>query len=99
VYSFSLRAATSWQRVYCETCREDTNHHKNACVHCGSHPTLKTVTVTAQYNDREMVGRLNEIQRAEARRLLNSGMPPKLVAMKLHVSQSTVYRLNPLTRG
>lgn len=94
-----LRSASAWQRIWCETCREETNHHKNACVHCKTRPGAKKVDLTAQYNGREMVGKLTEQQRAEARRMLNAGTPPRTIAAQLHVSPSSVYRLNPLTRG
>lgn len=96
-----LRFATSWQRIYCETCREETNHYRNACVHCGEKPGAKTQTVTVpvQYNGRGVMPKLSEEQRVTARRMLNSGTPPKTIAAKMGVSPSSIYRLNPLTRG
>lgn len=95
----TLKFASAWQRTWCETCQEETNHYKNACVHCKAQPGTKKVDVAVQYNGREMVGKLTEQQRAEARRMLNAGTPPKLIASKLRVSSATIYRLNPLTRG
>jgi predicted amidophosphoribosyltransferase len=94
-----MRFASSWQRLFCNTCREETIHRRNACIHCGASPSAKQVAVSAQYNGREMVSRLTDAQRTEARRMFNAGTPPKLIATKLHVSPSSVYRLNPLTRG
>ncbi len=97
---FALRFATSWQRSLCHGCREETNHYKNKCVHCGELIGAgPVVTVTAQYNGRGMVSRLSEDQRAEARRMLNAGTPPKIISAKLRISPATIYRLNPLTRG
>lgn len=95
----ALRFATSWQRVYCATCREETNHYRNTCVHCGERPGAKNVTVTVQYNGRGVAPKLSEEQRLTARRMLSSGTPPKTIAAKMGVSPSSIYRLNPLTRG
>lgn len=96
---FPLRFATSWQRCFCQTCREETNHHKNICVHCGAHLTGGIVPRAPHFNGRESVGRLTDEQRSEARRLFSAGVAPRLIASKLHVSPGTIYRLNPMTRG
>jgi len=94
-----VRFATSWQRCFCETCKEETNHHKNVCVHCNSTFTGKASTAPAQFNGRKETGRLTEEQRSEARRLFSAGVAPRLIASKLQVSPGTIYRLNPMTRG
>lgn len=95
-----LRFATSWQRTHCPTCREETIHHKSKCIHCG-HPTgaAPSQPSVALYNGRAMPSHLTGEQRAEARRMLNAGTPPKTISAKLRVSPATIYRLNPLTRG
>lgn len=86
-------------RRFCQNCREETIHRRNSCIHCGATPSARHIPVVVQYNGRAMVSRLSDTQRAEARRMLKAGTPPKLIATKLHVSPSSVYRLNPLTRG
>jgi heterodisulfide reductase subunit C len=55
-----LRSVSTWQRLHCETCREETNHHKNACVHCGHITTSKTITTSVSYNGRQMVRKVVE---------------------------------------
>lgn len=95
----ALRFATSWQRVHCEKCREETNHYRNACVHCGVLLGAKPLGTQVQYNGRDTAPKLSEEQRATARRMFSSGVAPKTIAAKLGVSPSSIYRLNPLTRG
>lgn len=94
-----LRFATSWQRVFCCLCKEETNHYKNQCVHCKSHLHSSAVQSASRWNDREMQQSLTPEQRAEARRLLNAGRSIKVIAAMLKVSSATIYRMNPLTRG
>lgn len=55
-----IRSASSWQKHYCETCREETTHHKNACIHCKHVLGSKSVTVAVRYNGREMVRKAAE---------------------------------------
>lgn len=95
----AVRFATSWQRVHCDICREETNHYRNRCVHCGERLGAKPLATAAQYNGRDTMPKLSEEQRAAARRMFSSGVAPKTIAAKLGVSPSSIYRLNPLTRG
>ncbi len=95
----SVYFASSWQRLHCLTCREETIHRKNRCVHCQSQAGGTAPVISVQINGRKIIPRVTAAMREQARRMFASGTPPRIIAQRLHVSPSTVYRLNLVTRG
>jgi len=93
-----LRSASSWQKLHCTTCREETTHHRNVCIHCKQPSSGRAVAVAVQYNGRPMTPRLSTEQHAQAKQMLGEGISYRIVAKVLRISQAQLYKLHPVPR-